>query len=456
MHEWLRRDRDGLVPLLTAAADLARRFLGEVDERPVGLAPTTHEPLALPETGVGGATALATFTDRYYPELTASAGPRSFGYVVGGATPAAIVGDWLTAAFDQDNGEGVTAHLEIETIHMLRELFALPGEQSGVFVSGATMANAAGLATARQWLGRQRGIDVAQAGTHALGPVRVYSGAPHSSIHKALAMLGIGRSSVRTLPCLPGTEAVDPEALASELRANTSVPAIIVGNAGTVNTTSFDDLVALARLRDEHGAWLHVDGAFGLFAACSPRYATLVRGVGGADSVAVDLHKWLNVPYDSGVLFTRHAELQRQVFINSHAAYLRDASDVVDFMNRTPETSRRLRALPAWMTLMAYGRSGYREIVERDCALARHLASLVERSGTFELLAPCTLNVVCFALRAHPERTSTLLDRLTRHGGAFLTSTVHHGRRAIRAALCNWRTSRRDVDVAWEALLACV
>jgi glutamate/tyrosine decarboxylase-like PLP-dependent enzyme len=452
----LEHDHSGFDAVLRAAVELARRYLGEVDSRPAGLSPTSHPLLHLPDEGRGGQKAIEAFAERYYDELTASAGPRSFGYVVGGATPAAVAGDWLTAAFDQDNGEGVTAHLETEAVHMLRQLFTLPEAQSGVLVTGATMANVAGLAAARQWLGRRRGVDVARDGVSALGVVRVLSGRPHGSIYKALAILGLGRDSVIEVPCLLGTEAVDPGALEALLREQSGQPCVVVGNAGTVNATSFDDLTALARLREKHGFWLHVDGAFGLFAACAPDYAHLVAGVETADSIAVDCHKWLNVPYDCGAVFTRHPQLQREVFVNANAAYLRDPSDVIDYMNRTPETSRRLRALPVWITLMAYGRAGYREIVERDCAAARTLAKRVEGSKNFRLLAPCTLNVACFALRDRPERTEEVLDRLTSDGTAFMTRTVYAGTPAIRAAFCNWRTTERDVERAWEALVRCV
>jgi glutamate/tyrosine decarboxylase-like PLP-dependent enzyme len=452
----LQRDRARFDDVLEAAADLARRYLGEVDTRPAGLAPTTHPLLHLPDEGHGGRRAIEAFAERYYDELTASAGPRSFGYVVGGGTPAAVAGDWLTAAFDQDNGEGVTAHLETEAVHLLRQLFALPDAHAGVLVTGATMANVAGLAAARQWLGRQRGVDVARDGVLALGPVRVLSGRPHGSIYKALAILGLGRGAVVEVPCLTGTEAIDPAALEALLRGHSGEPCVVVGNAGTVNATSFDDLTALARMKEQHGFWLHVDGAFGLFAACAPAYAHLVAGVEAADSIAVDCHKWLNVPYDCGAVFTRHPELQREAFVTTNAAYLRDPSDVIDYMNRTPETSRRLRALPVWITLMAYGRAGYREIVERDCAAAQALAKRVEGSKEFRLLAPCNFNVTCFALRDRPERTGQVLDRLTAEGTAFMTRTVYDGTPGIRAAFCNWRTTERDVERAYEALVRCV
>lgn len=455
MHKVLESDLNGIEDVLDEAAALARRFLAQINERPASLPPVSHSCLNLPISGCGGAGAIRTFSDRYYDALIASAGPRFFGYVVGGATPAALAGDWLTAAFDQDNGEGVTAHLETEAVHMLRQLCGLPEDYLGVFVTGATMANFAGLATARQWLGRVRGVDVAQDGAQALAPIRVFSGTPHSSIYKAASMLGLGRTSVVGIPCLPRSEAVDTDALEIALKQHAGEPCIVVGNAATVNTTSFDDFKALAQLKEEYGFWLHVDGAFGIFAGCSTRYASLIEGVCAADSLAVDAHKWLNVPYDCGIVFTKHPDLQREVFVNANAAYLRGSSDVIDYMNRTPETSRRLRALPVWITLMAYGREGYQEVVERNCAAAQALAVRVEQSRMFQLLARCHFNVVCFTLKNQPERSTEVLDALTADGSAFMTPTTYDGTPGIRAAFCNWRTTAADVDRAWNALVRC-
>ncbi len=251
------------------------------------------------------------------------------------------------------------------------------------------------------------------------------------------------------------TEAVDPAALEHALDNGDQRPCIVIGNAGTVHSTSFDDFRELGRLRQKYGFWLHIDGAFGLFAACSPRYAHLVEGITAADSITVDAHKWLNVPYDCGTVFTRHAELQRQVFINANAAYLGEPSADFDYMNRTPETSRRLRALPVWFTFRAYGRAGYRDIVERDCAMAEALGERISASTLFQLLCPVTLNVVCFTLKGCPERALSLVERLAEDGQVFMTPTTYRGTPGIRVALCNWRTEANDIDIAWKALLRC-
>jgi glutamate/tyrosine decarboxylase-like PLP-dependent enzyme len=273
-------------------------------------------------------------------------------------------------------------------------------------------------------------------------------------------MLGIGRKQVIRPPCLPGREAVDPAALEGELAALGGRPAIVVASAGTVNTGDFDDLLALARIRERHPFWLHVDGAFGLFAACSPRFQHLVEGLAAADSITVDGHKWLNVPYDSALQLTRHLEAQLAVFQNASSYLARPEPLEHNFIHLVPENSRRFRALPAWMSLVAYGREGYRELVERGCDLARALGEKIAGAGPFELLAPVRLNTVCFALRdrqgglASEEETRRFLTRLRDDGRAFLTYTVHDGQPAARCALTGWRTREEDVEITFQALLA--
>ena len=400
--------------------------------------------------------ALAAFREKYEPWLSASPGPRYLGFVTGGTTPAALVGDWLVSTYDQNvvsSGDSVATQVERAAIGLLRALFGLPETFSGVFVTGATRANAVALATARQWAASRLGIDSAEQGLWGLPPVPVLGGSPHVSIQKALAMLGMGRQTLELLPTLPGRMAVDPDALAERLAALNGAPAIVVASAGEVNTGDFDDLEALAALCTRYGAWLHVDGAFGLFAACDPTRAHLLRGLGAADSITADGHKWLNVPYDSGFVFTRHLAFQQQVF-KATAAYLGEGADL---FHRTPEDSRRFRALPVWMTLMAYGKAGYRDLVARCCSLAQQMAHGIEQSPHFDLLAPVRLNIVCFALRgADTARRDRFLAALTVDGRVLLTPTVFAGTPAIRAAFANWSTREQDIPVILDALEQCV
>lgn len=454
MDRTLAADLARLPDLLDATRRAAADALGALDGPvvpPAGKPDDAPEPL--PERGAGTEAALAAFRERWEPRLSASAGPRYLGFVTGGATPAALAGDWLTAAHDQNSNsalDGAGQDLERETVGWLRSLFHLSPAHSGTFVSGATMSNTTGLAIAREWLGERLGVSPAEDGVAALGAVRVLSGAPHSSIAKALSILGLGRASLVKVPTLPGREAVDPAALDRAL-ADTPGPAVVVANAGTVNTVDFDDLQAVAALKRRHDFWLHTDAAFGAFAALSPDHAHLAAGLDASDSLCVDLHKWLNVPYDSAVQFTRRQDLQARVFQNS-AAYLGPLGDHPDLVHLTPENSRRLRALAAWFTLRAYGRQGHREIVERDIACARALGERLSADPAFTLLAPVRLNVVCFTLAADPTPARLTALREAAAAEVFVTPTVYEGTPALRAAFSNWRTTQADVQRVAQAL----
>jgi len=458
----LERDLARLDAVLGRTLDDALATLEALGRRPAARAPVAPPPEGLDETGAGFEAALARFHQRFAPGFSASAGPRYLGFVTGGATPAALAGDWLAAAWDQNPTSGLDStapDLERETLGCLRALFGLPDAFDGAFVTGATMSNFVGLAIGREWLGERAGVQVARDGVAALGPVRILSGAPHSSVPKAAAMLGLGREAVQALPLQPGREAVDLCALATRLAASGGAPCIVVANAGTVNTGDFDDLRAIAALRERHPFWLHVDAAFGGFAATCPEHAHLVDGLALADSICIDAHKWLNVPYDAAVQFSRRADLQLRVFMNG-AAYLGAPGGRPDFVHLTPENSRRLRALPAWFALRAYGREGVRAIVRDACAHAARLGAMLDASAAFELLAPVRLNVVCFALRSAPTGpageapTQAFVRRVRDAGETFVTPTVLHGRWGIRAAFSNWRTRDDDVERVRRALEA--
>ncbi len=455
-------DQDGryLPHLLAATQATALDYLATIDTRPAATAFAAPALLALPDASSGAEAALALFTQRFGDAMPAANGPRFWGFVTGGTTPAALMGDWLASTYDlnlSSAANSVAPAIEFEAIHLLRQLFGLPETFDGTFVTGATMANFAGLAMGREWVGRQHGLSVAERGLAALPPMAVLGGEAHSSIFKALAMLGLGRASYRRATTLPGDrEAVDVAGLAHLLAAQDGRPCIVVANAGTVNTVDFDDLRAVAALKDDYPFWLHVDAAFGGFAACTPHYRHLVAGMELADSLTIDAHKWLNVPYDAAMIFTRYRAMQRAVFQNS-AAYLGEMREPVDFVHLAPENSRRLRALPAWFTLMAYGRSGYQAIVERNCAQARRFGAMIEAAAEFLLLAPVRLNVVCFTLAGRPDAAAVaaFLARLRDDGRVFLTPTTLHGTPAIRAAFSNWRTTDADLEIAFAALEAC-
>ncbi|MFD1151354.1 pyridoxal phosphate-dependent decarboxylase family protein [Saccharothrix hoggarensis] len=388
---------------------------------------------------------------------THSSGPRFFHFVVGGATPAAQAADWVTSLLDQASGLWLTSpfatRAETVVLRWLKELFGLPATYGGVLTPSATFANLTGLACARFWWAERHGVDVTADGLAGLPRMPVFSsGYVHPSSRKALQLLGLGRDAVRTFT-RDDAGRLDVAALDDALAG--SGPAVLIGNAGEVNGGDYDPLDELADLAERHGAWLHVDGAFGLFAALSPRTAGLVRGVERADSVAADGHKWLNVPYESGVAFVRDRSFLGRAFGGWNAPYLPEPDDeFVNYNNLGPESSRRARALPIWATLRAYGREGHRAMVERHQDLALRLGRRIAEAPDLELLAPITVFIVCFRYRPPgvPEADLDALNRrlgeeLVEDGRVYAGTTVYRGMVALRPAIVNWRTTEEDVDL---------
>jgi glutamate/tyrosine decarboxylase-like PLP-dependent enzyme len=458
--------RDDLRPVLERVHCFSLDHVESLSEHRAATNPQAKEPLSLPAGGAGALAAIDELLSRYGSEFSGSPGPRYWGFVNGGVTPAALAGDWLASAIDQNsqlNGDGAAAFIEHEALVMLRELFDLPDEFHGVFVTGGTMANYVGLGIALQRLGARRGVDVSGSGVAALGPVRIVTGASHSSIAKSAAMLGIGRDAIVEAPQLEGREAVDPQAMEQLLREHSEAGAslIIVANAGTVLTGDFDDIQALAELAERFGAHLHVDGAFGAFAACSGEHRQLVAGLARADTVASDGHKFLNVPYDSGFLFARALGEQVELFKNVSSYQLPPRLDPKHYIHLSPQNSRRLRALPAWVSLRAYGADGQAAIVERCCALAAELGRRLEASDDFRLLAPVRYCVVCFQLLiagrpADEAETRAFLDRVRDDGRVFVTPGNLRGTPCVRLAMVNWSTTEADLEIALEAFGDCI
>jgi glutamate/tyrosine decarboxylase-like PLP-dependent enzyme len=345
------------------------------------------------------------------------------------------------------------ARLEQVAIDWLRQMFELPGEFAGVLTTGATMANFVALAAARNHWAEIHGIDIEEQGLASLpAPTILSSGYLHPSAVQAIGMLGLGRANIRRLAA-DDVGRLDLAALEREL-SGARGRAIVVANAGEVNAGDFDPIADTAQLCERHGAWLHVDAAFGLFARLAPGTRALTDGVERADSVTCDAHKWLNVPYDCGFAFVRAPERLARA-LNVGAPYLPSADDShPNFGFLAPENSRRARALAVWATLRAYGRTGYRDMVERHLALAKHLAAAVDRAPELERLADVPLNIVCF--RAHPPGlTEPELNALNERLGAAIRAdgrvivgtTTYAGKTALRPAIVNWQTQTDDVDL---------
>jgi glutamate/tyrosine decarboxylase-like PLP-dependent enzyme len=452
-------DHDDLMAGLRMVAREAEDYLAAIDAAPVRPRRADVMPTGgLPAKGVGTIATLSELITAARDGATGSAGPRFFHFVIGGTTPAALAADWLASALDQSPYNWVSSpfasRLEQISIDWLKELFGLSAESSGVITTGATMANFVGLASARRWWGLQLGVDVEAAGLSGLPPLAILSsGYVHASLLKAAAMLGIGRDHVRTF-ARDSVGRLDRDAMAASLKALDGRPAVIVANAGDVNSGDFDPLADIVALAQKHRAWVHVDGAFGLFAAVSPKTRHLVDGLEHADSVAVDGHKWLNVPYDSGFAFVRNREFHAGAFAAS-AAYLgSEALERPVFGNLGPEMSRRARSLAVWATLRAYGRDGYRAMVERHLALAQRVAAQVDAAPDLQRLADVKLNVISFRYRP-PDVAERELDDLNRRlgemvledGRVYFGTTVYDGKVAFRPAIVNWRTRESDVDL---------
>jgi glutamate/tyrosine decarboxylase-like PLP-dependent enzyme len=460
MNDTIHKDLQNIEAVLESTKSLSVDYLNRLDTAATGVANPLHMLPVLSNEGMGATQTQTLFEKSFLPNIVASSGSRYWGFVTGGTTPAAIAGDWLASVFDQntqsDKGNGdVSAILELHTIKLLLQLFNLPEDFMGAFVSGATMSNFTGLAVARQWLGRQKGYDAAIEGIKP--GMKIYTATPHSSAIKSLSMLGIGSSNIIVIPVLPDRECMDTAAFEKLISQHPDEPFILIASGGTVNTVDFDDMQFIASLKSKYNFWWHIDAAFGGFANCSPAHRHLLKGWEAADSITIDNHKWMNVPYDSAVIFTRkeHAMLQVQVFQNSNAPYLGDPMKNFTFLNYVPENSRRFRALPAWFSLMAYGSEGYRAIVENNIQLANEFAAAIEASAYYKLASPVRLNTVCFTLKEEEgskEKINLILAELNKRGKVFMTPTVYKGKTCIRAAMVNWRTAKEDIEIGMNEL----
>jgi len=449
--------------LLERTAHLAADYRDGVGERQVRalLSPAELErALAVPLTDAGESAeqvieSLAQIGAR---GSLASAGPRFFGFVIGSSTPAALAADWLVSAWDQNGGLYATsplvAAIETVTAGWLRELAGLPAATTVGFVTGCQMASFTGLAAARHRVLRNAGWDVEAQGLFGAPPIEVLvSDEAHYTIFLALRMLGLGAQRLRRVPA-DRQGRMRADALAA-LLATVNGPCIVCAQAGNVNSGGFDPLAEIAALTHARGGWLHVDGAFGLWAAAAPQRAHLVRGIAAADSIATDGHKWLNVPYDCGIVFCSDAAAHRgamSLAAQSQAApYLATSTALRDPHEYVPEESRRGRAVPVYAALRALGRRGLGELIERNCRQAQRFAAGLAAAG-HEVLNDVVLNQVVVAF-GDAERTRRVAAALQEDGTCWCGTTVWQGRTAMRISLSSWATRDADVDRSLAAML---
>jgi len=451
----MQTDQQNFDQLSNQVSQWIAQFQQQLPQRPAALVTDPQLPAASIEPeGHGTQAALTAFMERIAPHLSATAGPRYFGFVTGGCTPAALLADWIVAGTDQNvaqGGDSISSEVESQALAWLRELFQLPDNFEGILTTGATASNILGLLCARQFAGAAQGIDIARDGfSHA--DISVFSATPHASSQKAMAIAGLSRNQIQAVDCLPNSEAMDVTSLETLLAANHSPGKIVIASTGTVTGTDFDDLVAIGALCKAHNAWLHVDAAFGIFSRLLPEKRALSAGLELADSITCDGHKWLNVPYDCGIFYTRHLNYLQQV-CSVAAPYLDIGSAAPSFMDRGIENSRRFRALPVWMTLQAYGIEGYRKMIIDNCKHALQLADWIDASEHYELLSPCNLNVVVFRPKNCADaEVKQRLGQINASGETFMTPGFWGGKSAIRAAISNWKTTAADIEQTCQLL----
>jgi len=447
--------------LLELTAAIAADYLDSLDDRTV-FPDVTPEQLRealggpLPESPLDAREVIAELVAAAEPGVVAMGSGRYFGFVIGGALPAALAADWLTSTWDQNAGlyaGGPSASVvEQVTREWLVDLLGLPADASIGFVTGTQMAHVTGLAAARFHVLDAVGWDVGRAGLQSAPRVRVLVGAKrHVTIDRALRLLGLGAP---TVVAADDQGRMEIDALRAALAADDG-PAIVCAQAGEVNTGAFDPLAEIADAVEATGAWLHVDGAFGLWAAVSPELRHLVAGSERADSWTTDAHKWLNVPYDSGIVLCAHPDAHRAA-MTVHAEYLvqdegeRRVRDQVDWV---PEFSRRARAFPVYAALRSLGRHGLVELVERCCLQARRFAQQIAALAGVEVLNDVVLNQVLFRFE-DDARTDAVLARVQQSGRVWLSGTTWDGRKAIRVSVSNWQTGDDEIDLAVETFAA--
>jgi glutamate/tyrosine decarboxylase-like PLP-dependent enzyme len=451
---------------LHSIADRAADFLESLATRRVSATATTEELLRrlyrpLPEQGTPAEFVIQELIEAIEPGLVASAGPRFFGYVVGGATHASLMADWLTSAWDQNaqtySTSPAAATAEVVVARWLLELFDLPAHSSVGFVTGGQMANFTALACARNAVLQRAGWDWANRGLFGAPPITaLMSDGGHATVRAAFGMLGIGSAQIREIPS-DSEGRMQLAALERAVRSASGRPMVLSVQAGNANTGCFEPIDAIAELVRSENAWIHVDGAFGLWAAVSPELKSALRGLELADSWATDAHKWLNVPFDSGIVIVRDPAQHRSLKSDRCAYTDAELVDRRDGSTWTPENSRRARAFVLYAVLRELGRSGVRALIERCCLLARQCAADVARLPGARVANEVVLNqvLVRFASGTWTDSEAfhrAIAARVQAGGECWLGTTVWKGEPAIRISICNWLTTEEDLTSTLRSL----
>ncbi|HTU34606.1 MAG TPA: aminotransferase class V-fold PLP-dependent enzyme [Candidatus Acidoferrum sp.] len=439
--------------LLSDAAARASRYLASRPD--VRVSPLAEDVArldklggALPEMPSNPADILALLDDVGSPATVSTTGGRYFGFVIGGSVPAALATSWLAGAWDQNAAfrvmSPVSAKLEEIVIEWMAGLLGLPASCGVGFVTGTTMANFTALAAARTALLNRSGWNVEEQGLFGAPPIQVVVGEEvHVSLLKPLALLGLGRARVTSVP------ADSQGRMRADALPRFDARTVVCIQAGNVNTGAFDPAKQICERAREAGAWVHVDGAFGLWAAVSPHYSYLLDGFSEADSWAIDCHKWLNVPYDSGAAFVRDAESLRTAMTLS-AAYLQ-SSDKREPCQYTPEASRRARGVELWAALRSLGRYGLADLIERNCRFAKMFADRFRAAG-FEVLNDVVLNQLLVSFGS-AEENARIVSGVQGEGTCWCGGTQWHGRSAMRISVSSWATTEQDVERSASAIV---
>jgi glutamate/tyrosine decarboxylase-like PLP-dependent enzyme len=439
--------------VLNIAATRAQRYVQTIADRRVAPAARELASLAefnesLPDRSTDPSEIIAMLDDVGSPATVATTGGRYFGFVIGGSLPASMAASWLANAWDQNAAlrvmSPIAAELEEVVLRWMCDLFCLPANCGGGLVTCATMANFTALVAARHALLARAGWNVADNGTFGAPPIEVVVGEEvHMSIQKALNLAGFGNKRVTIV------EADSQGRMRVDRFPKVGERTIVCIQAGNVNTGAFDPAEEICARSKEHGAWVHVDGAFGLWANASPKYRHLTRGFNQADSWATDAHKWPNVSYDSGVVIVRDDKALRAALTTS-AAYL-DAGARREAMNNVPEASRRARAVELWAGLKSLGRSGLCSLVERTCAFAQKFAERL-REAKFEILNDVVINQVLVSF-GNPEQTREVIRQVQEEGTCWCGGTIWQGKTAMRISVSSWATTEADIDRSLAAII---